>query len=92
VVKKIKKVSFILLILLIGIQFYRPNKNIQKETTLDDFLTTQKAQKPIKILFQNSCYNCHSNSTDYYWYDNIAPASWIVDRHIKKSQGEAQFF
>ena len=35
---------------------------------------------------ENSCYNCHSNFTNYYWYNNIAPVSWYIDNHTKKAK------
>jgi len=89
--KKLKKVGLILLIIGVGIQFYRPNKNEQKETTTDDFLITEKAPNPIKSLLKTSCYNCHSNYTKYSWYDNIAPASWYVDSHIKNAKEKLNF-
>ena len=89
--KKLKKIGFVLLILFIGIQFYRPNKNEQKETTTDDFLITEKAPNHIRNLFKTSCYNCHSSKTAYSWYDNIAPASWYVDNHIKNAKAKLNF-
>lgn len=86
-----KKIGIGLLIIFIGIQFYRPNKNKQLETTLDDFLLSEKAPKKVSILIKNSCYNCHSNKTNYFWYDNIAPASWFVDNHIKEAKEHLNF-
>lgn len=81
-----KKIGIALLVILVGMQFYRPDKNMQLETTLDDFLFSEKAPTNVVSLFKNSCYNCHSNFTDYYWYNNIAPASWYVDNHIKNAK------
>ncbi len=33
-------------------------------------------------LFSNSCGDCHSNMSDWRWYDKIAPFSWLVERDI----------
>lgn len=90
-VKKIKKIGLVLLMLFVGIQFYRPNVNEQKETTTDDFLITEKAPDHIRSLLKTSCYNCHSSKTEYSWYDNIAPASWYVDDHIKNAKEKLNF-
>jgi hypothetical protein len=89
--KKIKKIGLVVLLLAIAIQFYRPHKNEQKETTTDDFLITEKAPNDIRSLLKTSCYNCHSNDTKYSWYDNIAPASWYIDDHIKKAKAILNF-
>lgn len=83
----VKKSTLFLAILCIGIQFFRPNKNKAKAITLDDFLITEKAPEQVKSLIKNACYDCHSNQTNYLWYDNIAPASWFVDGHIKRGKG-----
>ncbi|MEE9904293.1 MAG: heme-binding domain-containing protein [Chlorobium sp.] len=29
-------------------------------------------------LFFRACRDCHSNETDWPWYSNIAPASWLA--------------
>ena len=81
-----KKIGLIVVIVFIAIQYYRPNKNQQMESTLDDFLLYQKAPKNIVKLMENSCYNCHSNFTKYYWYNNIAPVSWYIDSHTEKAK------
>jgi mono/diheme cytochrome c family protein len=33
-------------------------------------------------LFQSSCGDCHSNMTDWRWYSNVAPASWLVQNDV----------
>lgn len=86
-----KKILLFIAIIFLGIQFYRPNKNSQKPLTSQDFLISENAPKKIKTLFQNSCYSCHSNQTNYYWYDHIAPVSWIIDNHVKEGKEELNF-
>ena len=34
-------------------------------------------------LFGGACRDCHSNLTDWRWYDKIAPASWLVQHDIE---------
>jgi mono/diheme cytochrome c family protein len=34
-------------------------------------------------LFAQACQDCHSNLTDWRWYDSIAPASWLVQHDIE---------
>ncbi|MDY8137331.1 heme-binding domain-containing protein [Aquimarina sp. 2201CG5-10] len=84
--RKRKITLLILIILFAAVQFYRPHKNIQKVATKKDFLSYEKAPENVANLIKNSCYDCHSDYTDYYWYDHIAPASWFVDNHIKEGK------
>ena len=82
---KLKYKSAILCLMLFGlIQFYRPAKNIQSAINENDFLLTENAPVEIASLYKKACYDCHSNNTDYSWFDNIAPLSWYVDSNIKR--------
>ena len=42
-----------------------------------------KAPKKIMALLKKSCYDCHSNKTNYPWYGYVAPMSWQVNSNIK---------
>jgi mono/diheme cytochrome c family protein len=33
-------------------------------------------------LFASACQDCHSNLTDWRWYDKVAPASWLVQNDV----------
>jgi len=86
-----KKVSVFFLILLVGIQFYRPYKNNFEEGNSKDFLHVENVPKPIAKIFKKSCYDCHSDYTKYSWFDNIAPLSWYVDKNIKRAKFSLNF-
>jgi hypothetical protein len=38
-----------------------------------------------------SCYSCHSNETEWPWYSNIAPMSWLVQRDVDEGREEFNF-
>jgi hypothetical protein len=33
-------------------------------------------------LTRRACFDCHSNETQWLWYSNIAPASWLIYRDV----------
>ena len=33
-------------------------------------------------LAVRACFDCHSNQTKWPWYSNVAPYSWVVERHV----------
>jgi heme-binding protein len=33
-------------------------------------------------IFGNSCQDCHSNHTEWLWYTNVAPVSWLVQSDV----------
>ncbi len=38
--------------------------------------------------FMRVCKNCHSNETDWPWYSNIAPSSWLVQHDVDEGRSE----
>jgi len=55
-----------------------------------------RATRPVKWdspktaqLFRGACQDCHSNLTDWRWYDKVAPASWLVQHDVE--DGRARF-
>ena len=38
-------------------------------------------------LFAGACGDCHSNNTQWLWYTNIAPVSWLVQRDVDEGRG-----
>lgn len=36
--------------------------------------------------FSHACINCHSEKTRWSWYSQIAPASWLVERDVKRAR------
>jgi Haem-binding domain len=35
-----------------------------------------------QTLFGSACADCHSDHTDWRWYSNVAPASWLVQHDV----------
>ncbi len=91
--KIIRNIGLIVLAALIIIQFFQTEKNIDtSETAMANDITKVYAvpANVLKVL-QNSCYDCHSNNTDYPWYDNIQPVSWWLHHHIEEGKRELNF-
>ena len=79
------KAAFVVLILIIGIQFVPVPRDNPPETapiTVPD---------PVRAVLENSCYDCHSNRTEWPWYSRVAPVSWLVYKDVKKGREELNF-
>lgn len=37
-------------------------------------------------LVQDACYDCHSNHTEWPWYSNVAPMSWLVYNDVMEAR------
>ena len=89
--KILKKILIGLLVVFIAIQFYRPEKNISKENDIAAFMQETNPPEEVRTILKTTCFDCHSNNTDYPWYDNIAPVSfWLAD-HIEEGKSELNF-
>ncbi len=50
-----------------------------------------KAPPHIMSMLKRSCYDCHSSTTKWPWYANIAPISFEVRGHVKDGRNWLNF-
>ena len=82
--KKFVKYFFILaLIVLVIIQFIRPEKNLGGYESVAFFENETKPSEEVRAILKAHCYDCHSNHTVYPWYAEIAPVSYWLSDHVK---------
>ena len=86
-----KKISVILLVAFILIQFFPIDKNNPAPTPQMDFLTIKNTPESTANLIRNGCYDCHSNETKYLWYSNVQPIAWFLQDHIEEGRKELNF-
>lgn len=78
----------ILLIVVIAIQFIQPVPNKNGQVLETDITKVVEVPKDIQGILKTSCYDCHSNNTDYPWYSKLQPGGWWMASHIKKGKEE----
>lgn len=87
--KKIAKWGAILLVggfVLIQLVPYgrnHTNPTIQSEPNWDSPET--------RALAERACFDCHSNETEWPWYSNVAPVSWLVQHDVEEGRYELNF-
>ncbi len=72
-------------------QFIRIDTHNPPAPASEDFIQLTKAPAPIADLLKRACYDCHSNTTIYPWYSQIAPVSWWLKDHINEGREELNF-
>ena len=90
-VKLLKKILWILLVALIVIQFFRPEKNISAEVSPAHISQKFSVPDDVKQILSTSCYDCHSNNTHYPWYFSVQPVAWWLSGHIKEGRKHLNF-
>jgi len=82
---KRNKIIVMIVLLLIAIQLVPVRR--------DNPPVTAEIQTPDEIgsLLRGSCYDCHSNLTEWPWYSRVAPVSWLVAKDVRKGRSELNF-
>jgi len=92
--KKIKKLYYslaILLIVMILIQL-APSK-LPENTAVQspDSVQVQNADSAVMAILKTSCFDCHSNQTNYRWYSHVVPVSWLIGRDVTRGREALNF-
>jgi len=86
----LKKIVIALFVILIGIQFIRPDKNESNDLT-NDISTKYEVPDNVNQLLKVSCNDCHSNKTEYPWYANVQPVAWWLNDHVVDGKKHLNF-
>ncbi|NQU80339.1 MAG: heme-binding domain-containing protein [Bacteroidetes bacterium] len=89
--KLLKLIGSVLLILLVGLQFISTRSNQNTTVPSTDFVKTYKVPEDVGNILSVSCYNCHSNNTNYPWYSRVQPVGLYLENHINKGKAELNF-
>src|SRR5690554_1722082 len=89
--KILKIIAIILLVAFVGIQFIPTERNQSDTVPPTDFMLVHNVPETIQNKLQVSCYDCHSNNTQYPWYNKIQPVAWFLEDHIKEGKTELNF-
>ncbi|MDZ4709873.1 MAG: heme-binding domain-containing protein [Saprospiraceae bacterium] len=86
----IRKILIGLLVLLLIIQFIRPEKNQSNDQT-KHIGTIYPIPEDVKQILSVACYDCHSNNTRYPWYSNFQPVAWWLNNHLADGKRNLNF-
>jgi len=89
--KVLRILVLVLVTALVVIQFFQPERNTGREDGEQDIMEVLDIPDDISVLLKTSCYDCHSNVTEYPWYSRIAPVSWYLGSHISEGKDELNF-
>ena len=70
------------------LQFIKIDVPPPPSATPDDEI---KAPSQIMAILKRSCYDCHSNHTNFPWYSKIAPISWQINSNVKHARAWLNF-
>jgi len=81
----LKKILIALAVIAVAIQFIPVDRNNPP--------VTQEIDAPSNVLsiLKTSCYDCHSNETNWPWYSYVAPVSFLVAGDVEKGRKRINF-
>ncbi len=79
------------MVALVVIQFFPMNRNQSESVPETDFMSVNTVPANIQNKIEVSCYDCHSNNTEYPWYNRVQPVAWFLEDHIKDGKAELNF-
>jgi len=89
---KFFRIFFILLVALFVLaQFFTIDKTNPKFDQKLDLISIENPPQDIVQILRNTCYDCHSNETVWPWYSNIAPVSWLIEKHVVEGRDNINF-
>ena len=77
------KILVVLISLFMVSQFLSPKKNQSGLYAVNQFFLDTNTPKEVQILLKEACFDCHSDQTDYPWYNSITPINYWLNSHIK---------
>lgn len=69
----------------------RPEKNISIDKSNSNIAKALNLPDSVNKIFMKSCYDCHSNHSNYPWYASIQPLSIWLNHHIEEGKEELNF-
>ncbi len=89
--KGIKKIFLGLLVIFLLMQILQPARNKSLQAIPQDISKLVSVSDDVQGILKKSCYDCHSNNTEYPWYAYVQPIHWFLDSHIRSGKEELNF-
>src|SRR5690606_5670392 len=89
--KAYKVILTVLLSVFVLMQFITPQRNLSSVPAGQVFVDSFKVDAKVNAILSVSCYDCHSNNTQYPWYTNVQPLGWFMADHITEGKEKLNF-
>lgn len=86
-----KKIGWALVIILVIIQFIRPEKNRSTTVGANDLSKHYAIPPNVQDILGRACKDCHSNNTKYPWYSQVQPVGWWLQNHVNDGKSHLNF-
>ena len=89
--KALKYLIIVVIVIFIAIQFLPTGINQDGRVLPNDITKAMVLPPNVQLILRTSCYDCHSNKTNYPWYSKIQPIRFMLDSHINEGKENLNF-
>lgn len=89
--KALKLSAVALALLFAAAQFIRPARVNPPLVAGQSLEENAHVPKQVSEILNRSCMDCHSNRTQWPWYSEVAPVSWLVVYHVNDGRRNLNF-
>ena len=89
--RKVKWVGWVLLAVVVGIQFVQPARTNPVGDVSESIYSQPALPADVAGILRRSCTDCHSNDTRWPWYSYVAPVSWMVVDDVNAGRKRVNF-
>lgn len=88
---KVKLLLFVFILTGVSIQFIQISDDDTHSIEKADYIVNFVNNEQVAHIINESCYDCHSNRSNYPWHAKVAPVSWYLRYNIKKGREHLNF-
>lgn len=81
----IRRILIALVVVFLGIQL------VPVARTNPPVTATIDVPPAVHSILVRSCFDCHSNETQWPWYSKVAPVSWLVAKDVREARKKLNF-
>jgi hypothetical protein len=90
--KKILKISaFIIIVIIIALQFFKPGTVNPVEDKPKFILSKYQIPDNVYQKLEKACFDCHSYRTKWPWYSRISPVVYLISRDVNEGRKHLNF-
>ncbi|MDP9048580.1 MAG: heme-binding domain-containing protein [Bacteroidota bacterium] len=87
----IRIILIALAVLFVVIQFVPRDRNESGSAPVNGITKIYAVPSNTGVILKRSCYDCHSNRTNYPWYAKVQPFRYMLDSHIRRGKEALNF-
>jgi hypothetical protein len=88
---RLKQAAVVFVVLVVAAQLVRPERANPPTDPRGAIEAHAEAMSGLVTVLDRSCRDCHSNKTEWRWYAQVAPLSWVWARAVAEGRNAVNF-